>query len=424
MRRVIGFLVLCALVVALAWWVAGLPGAVSLRLAGLTVETSAPIALLGLAVLLLVLLAVLLAVLALIRLPHRLRTWRARRQRLAGDQAITRTLVALAANEPGDSRLQSARARRLLGDTPQTLLLAAEAARVAGNEEEAAGLYTTLAAREDSGFLGLRGLFRQAVAREDWAAAASLARRAEGSHPGNAWLREERITLAVRTGDWARAQSLAEAGGPRMAYATAAIAAEPDSAQATRLARRVWTENPGFAPAALAYAGRLRAAGREGRALDVIRDAWKAAPHPDLSDFALAPITDPLLRLKAAERLWQYAPSHPESEFLLARTALADGLTGEARRHADRARAAGMNQRRLWLLIAELETREHGDTEAGRAAQREALRHAASADPDPAWRCEACGTTQPNWQPICPTCQTPGRITWSQSRQTRPLLAS
>ena len=422
MRAVIGFLALCVIVVAVAWWIAGLPGAVSLQLAGFSVDTSAPIALLGLAVLVLVLVGLLLALLGLLRLPGRLRRWRAARQRAGGDEAVTRTLVALAANEPGDSRQQAARARRLLGDTPQTLLLAAEAARVAGNDAEAASLYTQLSQREDSGFLGLRGLFRQAVARRDWPAAAALARRAEASHPGRAWLREDRITLAVQTGDWSRAQSLAEPGTARTAYATAAIAAEPDAAQSARLAKRVWTENPGFAPAAIAYAGRLRTAGREGRALDVIRDAWKAAPHPELAAFALAPITDPLLRLKAAERLWQYAPGHPESEFLLARTTLADGLTGEARRHAERARSAGMNDRRLWLLIAELESREHGDSETGQAAQRDALRHAATADPDPAWHCAACGTTQPSWQPVCPTCQIPGRIAWTQHRQTRPLL--
>jgi HemY protein len=283
MRRVIGFLVLCVAVVALAWWVAGLPGAVSLRLGGLVIETSAPVALVGFAVLLLLLLGILLGLLALIRLPARMRRWRALRQRATGDQAVTRTLVALAANEAGDSRLYAGRARRLLGDTPQTLLLAAEAARVAGSDAEAASIYTLLAARDDAGFLGLRGLFRQAVAHEDWTAARDLARQAEGSHPSTAWLREDRIMLAVRTGDWARAEALAEPGAPRIAYATAAIAAETDPAQALKKARRVWSASPGFAPAALAYARRLREGGREARALDVVRDAWKAGPHPDLA---------------------------------------------------------------------------------------------------------------------------------------------
>ena len=54
------------------------------------------------------------------------------------------------------------------------------------------------------------------------------------------------------------------------------------------------------------------------------------------------------------------------------------GLTGEARHQADAARAEGVNQRRLWLLIAELDEKERGDTEEGRASQRDALRRVRS----------------------------------------------
>jgi HemY protein len=422
MRRVIGFLILCVVVVAIAWWIAGLPGEVSARLAGLSVETSTPIAMLALVALVVVLVLLLSGVIGLIRLPRRLRRWRKRRKRDAGDVAVTRTLVALAANEPGDSRIHSRRARKLLGDTPQTLLLAAEASRLAGGEAEAREIYTQLSEREDAAFLGLRGLFRQAIAREDWTAAAALARKAEGTHPSNAWLREERVMLAVRTGDWAQAQTLAEPGPARIAYATAAAEAQSDTALATKLAKRVWNENPGFAPAAIAYARRLREAGREGRAFDVVRDAWRVEPHPDLAAFALAPVADRLARVKLAEKLAQAAPIHPESELLLARTALENGLTGEARRHADRARSAGLNDRRLWLLVADLEAREHGDTEAGKAAQRDALQKAAHAEPDPVWRCEACGTVHAHWEALCPVCHNAGRVTWSRNVRVGQVL--
>jgi HemY protein len=100
-------------------------------------------------------------------------------------------------------------------------------------------------------------------------------------------------------------------------------------------------------------------------------------------------------------------PDHPESHLLLARLSLAAGLTGEARRHADAARHAGMNQKRLWLLIADLEAAEHGDTE-------DALRHAAMADADPVWRCDTCGAVHASWLPSCPACHTPGRIRWGE----------
>src|SRR5699024_6142880 len=119
--------------------------------------------------------------------------------------------LALAAGEKADARREASRARRLLGDTPQTLLLSAEAGRLSGRDDEAEAMFHRLAERKDAAFLGYRGLLRQAMARQDWAEAASLARQAEAAHPGAAWLREERAQLAIRTGNWAEALELFDA---------------------------------------------------------------------------------------------------------------------------------------------------------------------------------------------------------------------
>ncbi|MCW3474602.1 heme biosynthesis HemY N-terminal domain-containing protein [Limobrevibacterium gyesilva] len=414
MVRILWVLAASAVAVALAWSVAGLPGHVAATVGGYTFEASTPVAAIALAVLVLVLYLLLRLLGTLVTLPRRWRRWRERRRRERGDAAVTRTLVALAAADAGEARRQAQRARALLGDTPQTLLLAAEAARLAGSEAEAEALYHQLAAGEDAAFLGLRGLFRLAIAREDWSAAADLARRAEAAHPGNAWLREERTMLAVRVGDWTQALALAGPDAPHAAYVTAAAESAIDPAQALKLARRAWKDNPAFTPAALAYAKRLRQSGREGRAQEVLRETWKLAPNPEMAESALAATSDKMARMQLAERLVQGAPDHPESRLLLARVALEAGLTGEARRHGEAARRAGLNQKRLWLLIADLEAEEHGDTEAGRLAQRDALRHAATAEPDPAWRCDACGTVHAQWHPACPACHTPGRIVWGE----------
>ncbi len=422
MRRVLLWVIVAAIVVAVAWYVAGLPGSVSLGLYGYTVQMATSLAIVAAVVALLVLGLVVRIIGWVLATPRRLRAGRARRRRTAGDVAVTRTLVALAAGEDGTARREAARARKLLGDTPQTLLLAAEAGRLAQREDEATDLYKSLAGRDDAALLGLRGLFRQAMTREAWDEAAAIARQAEAVHPGGAWLREERAQLAVRTGNWAQALRLAPPEAPRDAYAVAAAAAESDPAEALLLAKRAWKQAPGFTPAALGYARRLRAAGKEVRALEVIRAAWKDNPQPDLAAFSLAPIADPLARVREAGRIAGSVPAHPESHMLLARVSLEAGLTGEARRHLEAAQATGVDQRRLWLMLAEIEETEGGETEAGRLAQRAALRHAALADPDPAWRCEACGTQQPGWRPLCPVCQTAGRIAWGTLRTLPPAL--
>jgi HemY protein len=421
MPRALLVLITAAIVVAIAWYLAGLPGEVTATIGGVTVEASTPVAALALFALFVVLFVVLRSLGALLSLPRTVRRRREARRRRHGDQAVTRTLIALAAGDQGDARREAARARRFLGDTPQTLLLAAEAGRLAGREGEAESAFRSLAGHSEAAFLGLRGLLRQAMARQDWAEAAILAREAEAVHPGAAWLRSERAELAIRTGAWSEALALADADAPKAGLATAAAEAESDTAQALRLAKQAWEEDPTMVPAALAYARRLRENGREGRARDVIRRCWAANPHPDLAEFALAPITDPLARMQEAKRLAQENPSHPESHIMLARAALAASLPGEARHQVEAARATGLNQRRLWLLLADIEEADRPDTDAGRIAQRDALRHAANADPDPVWRCNACGTTHQRWLPACPNCGTAGQTVWAAATPERSL---
>ena len=409
MRRVILVLLGLLIPVALAWWIAELPGRVSARFGDYAFDASLPVVALVLLVLYAAVHVLLRLIAWLLGVPAQLRAVRAARARRAGDAALTAGLVALAAGEGARARRHVEQARRLLGDTPHMLLLAAEAAHRSARPEEAQAAYRQLAEHPQAGVLGVRGLLQQAIGRQDWAEAAALARRVEAAHPGSASLREERYRLALLTRNWREALTLAPAQGPRAALATAASLAEPDAEAALRLARQAVEADARLAPATIAYATRLRAAGKERRAMAVLRDGWAVAPHPDIAALALAPITDKLARHQAAVRLTEAAPDHVESLVLRARTALEAGLIGEARRHAELARGR-VDQRLVWLLLADIAEAE-GDGEASRAA----LRGAAAAGPDPSWRCGQCGGLHAAWAPVCGMCGTAGRIGWSSS---------
>jgi HemY protein len=412
MRRVLTVLVASIVVLAVAWMLAGLPGRITAELGDTTVEMATPVAALGLLLLFVVLYAVFRLLGAMLRMPGVAARWDLERDRRRGDLAVSHALLALAAGDKADARREAARARRWLGDTPQTLLLAAEAGRLAGRDDEAEDAFRRLADRPDASFLGYRGLLRQALTRQDWTEAAALARQAEVAHPGAEWLRHQRAGLAIRAGHWTEALDLADNDTARAALAAAAADAAQNPVDAAKLARQAWKADASLAPAALAYATRLRADGREARAQAVIRHSWALAPHPDLAAFALAPVTDRLARAQAAQRLAEANPEHPESRLLLARTALEAGLIGEARHQATLARGTGLNQRRLWLLLAEIEEAEHGATESGRLAQRDALRQAATADADPEWRCAECHTSHAAWYPACTSCGAAGSLRW------------
>jgi HemY protein len=421
MLKVLAFLAAGAVIVALAWGLAGVPGHFAASIGQFTIETSTPFAVLLLVALVLAIMLLLRILRALMGIPRTSAGWRRRHRLALGQKSITRVLVALAAGEQVAARKEARRARYLLGDSPQTLLLVAEANRLSGREEEAEEAFRALARQPDAKFLGLRGLLRQAVDRRDWPEALVLAKQAEAAHPGTLWLRQQRAELALQTENWSEALELVGPDARRPGYYVAAADAEPDQARALSFARQAWKLDPAFAPAALAYASRLRATGNEKRARACVADAWRHAPHPDLADFALALEPDKLARARAAKLLVAGNPAHLESRILLAQVALDAGLTGEARHQIEAAQADGNPQRRLCLLLAEVEEQERGNTEAGRLAQREALRRATTADPDPHWQCASCHTDQTKWRPKCDTCGGVATIQWVNGLHTANL---
>jgi HemY protein len=99
----------------------------------------------------------------------------------------------------------------------------------------------------------------------------------------------------------------------------------------------------------------------------------------------------------------------------MARVALAAGLTGRARSELDGLLGSGAADRRAYLLLAELERAEHGDSAEGRAAEAAWLREAANAAGAPRWRCDGCGAEHSAWKPDCAACGALGRIGWSRS---------
>ncbi len=416
MRRALWLLLLLALTVAGAWFLAGLGGTVEIRVGEVWIGVGLPVLLVALAMGFIVFHLLLRAIAAVRAWPARRRMRLALAARERGDAAVTRVLLALAAGTGDVARAEVRRARLALGDTPQTLLLAAEAARLGGQEAEATLAFRALAEREDGRFLGLRGLLRQAMQRGDWPEAQRLAREAEQAMPGAAWLRAERADLALRTKDWAEALALAPPEAPRAALAMAAAAAESDPARAGALVAEALAADPGFVPAALAQASRLRASGDARRARSVLATAWARTPHPDLATAYLEGESDPLARVKASEQLTHKAPAQAEARLLLARTALEAGLTGRARAILEALLAAGPIDRRAYLLLVDLEQVEHGESPVARAAEAKWLRAAAGAAPAPRWRCAACGTRHDTWTADCAHCGEVGRLEWEGPR--------
>ena len=414
MRRALWLVAAGAVATALTWYLAGLPGTVVLRVATYTISAATPLALLATVIALLLLYGLARLLGAVFTLRATWSNWRAGRNRSVGDRAVTRALVALAAGDGDAARREARRALRALGPTPQSLQLAAEAERLAGNEDAASALFRQLAEHKDGGFLGLRGLFRQAMARQAWDEAAILLAQAEGKQPGRGWLRDSRLALAVHQENWAQAAALAGPGAAKTALMIAASGAASGGEAGLQLAKQAWGEDKSLAAAALAYAHALRGAGRERAALDVIRESWKLAPHPDLATFVVATGVDAAARLKLFTDFVQVRQTHPEAQFALARLSFAAGALGDAAYHLE---ACGLDDRRVGMLRADL-ARARGDGETEKAA----LRDAAAAPDQPGWRCTGCGAHDAAWHATCPSCHAAGTWAWGDSARDVLLL--
>ncbi|HQT45682.1 MAG: hypothetical protein B7X08_06875 [Acidocella sp. 20-63-7] len=394
MLRVLKFMLIAALLLALAWWVGTLPGDVTAHSGAYTVQTSVPAALLLLFLIALFFTLLLRVLGGLRRAPGEIGAWRGGRRAKLGEAAVQRALVALAAEDAPAARAEAGRARKLLGDTPMALLVSAEAARLSGDEAQTQAAFKLLSAHPQMGFLGHHGLLRHSFAMGDHDAAQAHALAAEAAYPGSPWLKAKRFELAVREGKFAAALGLTRAPAEVAALATAAAQRADNPQQALAHAKQAVKADPTLAPAILALAKALHDLGKLRAGQKALLAGWRAAPNPLLAQAYLAAAETPIARAQAAAELGAQNPGHVESELILAQTALEARLTGEARRHAEAALAAGAADGRAQAILATLEG------------------HPAPARPRPGWVCTACHGAQAEWTPTCPDCHKTGSLQW------------
>ncbi len=432
MRRVLLFILKLVILVGIAVWVAERPGTVTLRWLNWELHSTV-----GVLILVVVAAATIAALLyrlwrLTLRSPRDYLRRRAARRRERGYRALTQGMVAVAAGDAEEAKRQARRAGALLDEPPLTLLLSAQAAQLDGDESAARDYFTRMIERDETAFLGLRGLLMQAVRGGDDATALELAERAYKERPETPWLVRTLLDLQIRRGQWAQAnETLAQGQRIRLIAPDqakrqrAALLVERaralnqagETGEALRLAREAHRLEPGFVPAAAQLAGFLIPAGKGREAGRVIETAWSQSPHPALAQAysALKADEDPLARARRFERLGEVNRSTRDARIELAAAAMGARLWGEAKRHLEVAVGLGATAR-AYRMLAELEEEERGDPEAAAGW----LRKAAEAAPDPAWVCERCGAAHPGWSARCESCSSFATLVWRQPNRTEP----
>jgi HemY protein len=387
MIRVLIFLLIITGFAALLTMILSLDGGVQARFGGYAIDGTVSGILIALMILMIASAVLTWFISYLMRLPDNLRKRRTETQRRKGMTALTRGLEAVAAGDPEDAQRHAKAAQRQLDEPALTRLLTAQAAQLAGDEATAERSFSAMLEAPETEFLGLRGLYLQALSIGNTKAATLYADRAFKLRPGTKWAFDAAYQLGVDRGSWsdvqntlklARKNSLIdteEAARKEAVILTAKASGAEAAGQSIDALRDVTAAlklAPSFAPAAT-LAARLEAEnGNRGKAARILETAWAGAPHPAIAKSYENLYTEHPTEKRASRlmKLADKAPDRDESrqlradqyiateEFAQAKAILEDLLTRKptARTFASMARAMqglyGEEQAKPWLAKA------------------------------------------------------------------------
>lgn len=424
MFRLFAFLFVAVLVTVAAVWIAEQSGDVRLVWRGYLIESTVSV-FFGIVVLIVISATLIFKLTqSILGFPSALMKSRKERAEARGYKALMRGMVAVAAGDVSAAKVQSKRAESLNIAKPLRLLLAAQCAQLAGDERAAADSFRAMLSEPESEFLGLRGLFVQALRRGKVDTALGLARRAYKINPKSDWVLKNLIELETTTENWSAAEkSLRTAERRRVIdsnhaqkrralilYQRAQLAFEEnDRKRARNMVLRAVRLRPDFIPAVKLAAKLLVSDRKLKKAKSLVKRGWELLRHPDLANLyvEISKPSTPIERLKILDTLVSSFSNDPEALLVTAEAALDASLWGTVRERLGRALDGDPDQR-IYRLMARLEQLEH-ENEGG---ARQWLLQATEAKEQPQWNCQVCGTPSLEWVVQCSSCESIDSLKW------------
>jgi HemY protein len=406
------------------------PGSLTLEYAGRHIETSIPVAVGGVLLLIAASILVWAILVALVRLPKRVAGGTRERRKAKGLDILSQGLVAIGAGDVARAKKAAQIAQKLLPDEPLTQLLAAQAAQLSGDMTASAKAFHKMTLKPETKLLGLRGLHIEAKRREDAEAAHHFAEAAQEIAP-LPWAGAAVIEHLAANGEWQKAREALEKSVSAKAIdlpaaqklravieTSMAMSQERDHPHdALHLARQALKRRPGFIPAAAVAARVLIRHGDRKAAMKLIENVWAANPHPELADAYLEALPEEAnsQRVARVEKFARLAWSKPESRHVLAQAALAARDFDKAREALAPLVADGEHPTaHTCLLMAEIEDAQNGPS----GPVREWLARGSRAPRDPVWIAD--GFVSKRWLPVSPKTGRLDAFEWTTPPQSAP----
>jgi len=343
-----------------------------------------------------------------------------------GFEALTDSMIALAAGDGRKASNKAARAEKYLAKPELTRLVNAQAAEMNGDTTKALEYYKEMVGDDRTRFVGVRGLMKQKLAAGDTDTALALAQKAFALEPRHTDVLNTLFGLQSEKADWAGARKTLDAkiraralpkdvGKRRDAVLSLADARDArdvgDAERARNAALQANKIAPTLVPAAVLAAEIQIEAGNTRAANKILKAAWSEKPHPDIAaTYAkIAPDETAEARIKRFGTLFRQAPNAAETKLVGAELALAaDDFPGARRALGDLAETAPTT--RSLSIMAAIERGEGGSE----AVVRGWLAKALSASRGNQWVCSNCNHIHTSWKPLCENCGAFDTAEWSE----------
>ncbi len=391
-------------------WLADRPGSVTIRWLGREIELSVVVAVVVALLALALVLFIWNVVRRLWRSPTAAREfWRFRKQR-KGYEALSKGIIAAGAGDALAAAKHAAIAGNALPEEPLVNVLAAQAAQLNGDKQDVRRVFEEMAKSPSTEVFGLRGLFVEARNSGDLVAALKHAEKALSLNPRLPWASTAVLQVQTARKSWeAAALTLDQQGRngllPKDAAAkkrAAMLTAEAiglenkDPARAMELAAKALDLDAALVPAAAIVARSHIASGSTRRAMKVLRNAWGAAPHPELAE--LIKRADTAGNAEAGfERVRDTvgaASDNVENAVALAQSAIA-ARRFDVAREALSSHVVDQPQARICALMAQIE-----DASDDKGRVKDWLARALHAPRDPMWVSDGVANTR--WVAVSP----------------------
>ncbi len=417
MIKALWFLVKIAVLIALAVWLAELPGDFRFEWQGYVVTAKAGLALIALLAFIIAVVFFYQVLKTFVDFPRSYGRYSEVRAKERGYRALTRGLTAVAAGDAKTAKIQAQRAGELLkGDTGLPVLLAAQVARMEGREDDAALSFAKLLENPDASFLGVRGLLQTALDVGDDESAVALAEKALALHPKQAWILKILYSLQIRNADWLKAEKTlrrlektaefdpAKGRSDRIALFLAQAEADKNNgfaADAAMMVQKAQALDPLFTPATLLLADVFVADKKLRKARKIVLKAWKSAPNAALAQCWLSlnvvkkGADEKAVKLHAMEILLKQNAHSAAGQRIAGELAAQLHIWGDARDYFKRAEDLGATML-LYKDWADMEERAGSSV----AVVHDLLEKASRARADKVWVCHQTGNIYERWSAV------------------------